>query len=83
MGDFLKKVDQFTIFAAQKVTALSKQLADNNNSFEKCEIILDRDLADKIGELTLHDDLMLEASLTLLKQYYLDLFRMRAKIQTQ
>jgi hypothetical protein len=83
MSDFPKKLDQFTIFAAQKVTALSKELADNNNSFEECETILDRDLTDKIGELTMHDDLMLEPSLTLLKQYYLDLFRMRAKIQTQ
>jgi hypothetical protein len=84
MNDFPKKLDQFTIFAAEKVTAVSKELANNNNSFDKssckkCELILDRELTNKIAELTRSDDPMLEPSLTLLKQYYLDLFRTRVK----
>ena len=77
MNDFPKKLDLFTAFAAQKITKHSKEMtaigAENISSDH--EQLLEEELTNQIHELTCSGEVLLEPSLLILKQYYINLFR--------
>ena len=85
MDDFPKKIDLFTAFAAQKITNHSKEITVqttdqsldwSENSFPNHEQLLEEELTNKIQELSCSCE-VLEPSLKILKQYYINLFRSR------
>jgi hypothetical protein len=87
---FLEKIDQFIAFANQKVSTHTKELGielgkcedDSRDLKEKCFHIhqyrLDRELVNKIDELSNQDAPVLKPSLGILKDYFLSIFKNRA-----
>ena len=85
MDDLPKKLDLFTAFAAQKITNYSKEITvqtteqsldGSESSFSNHEQLLEEELTNKIQELSCSCE-VLEPSLKILKQYYINLFRSR------
>jgi hypothetical protein len=87
---FLQKIDQFTDFAKQKVSTHTRELGieyrecgDNSRDlkekfFHLHQHRLERELLNKIDELSNQNAQVLKPSLGILKDYYLSIFKNRA-----
>lgn len=89
MYSFLQKLDQFTDFAQQKVSIHAKFIGEQNHKskvtseamekyFHYHEEVLKQELEKKIAELSIGDGILLNPSLRMLKDYYLDIFKNKA-----
>lgn len=87
---FLERIDQFAAFAKQKVSTHTKELStefgqrgsDSRHLKEKFfqvhQTRLERELSNKIDELSDQNAQVLKPSLGILKDYYLSIFKNRA-----